>query len=62
MTSIYTLQGAHLWNENVGYECGNIQALNIFTRSCNDIPDWRKPETKRRDEAAFQKNPAKRYR
>ncbi|MAO55951.1 MAG: hypothetical protein CMM61_09645 [Rhodospirillaceae bacterium] len=61
MTSIYTVHGARPWNANVGFECENIQALNIFTRQCNDVPDWRKPETRRRDEAEFQKNPAKRF-
>tara|TARA_R110000796_G_scaffold45738_1_gene110791 strand:- start:324 stop:929 length:606 start_codon:yes stop_codon:yes gene_type:complete len=29
------------WNENDGFACNNFQDANVFTRKCNDIPDWR---------------------
>lgn len=42
------------WNENSGtIRCMGIQTLNIFTGECNDLPDWRTPDNRARDEARY---------
>lgn len=36
------------WNQST--ECYVISLMNIFTHQCNDLPDWRTPEGRVRDE------------
>tara|TARA_R110000782_G_scaffold82779_4_gene162607 strand:- start:977 stop:1585 length:609 start_codon:yes stop_codon:yes gene_type:complete len=42
--------GANAWNQNRGFACNNFQGDNVFTRKCNDIPDWRTTKERARDE------------
>lgn len=45
------------WNyEGHGFYCGAMIAINIFTKSCSDFPDWRTANDKARDEANVAKN------
>lgn len=39
---------AEPWNEST--RCGLIEATNIFTGKCNDLPDWRTDEDKAEDD------------
>ncbi|MCW9033500.1 MAG: hypothetical protein OQK35_03180 [Alphaproteobacteria bacterium] len=39
------------WNQTThAIDCMTIEKLNIFTRKCNDLPDWRLPESRTRDD------------
>lgn len=39
---------AEPWNQNT--RCGLIEATNIFTGQCNDMPDWRTEKGRARDD------------
>ena len=42
--------GGDGWNKNTSHlTCMAIQAGNIFTGECNDMPDWRNPGNAKRD-------------
>ncbi|MCF8482159.1 MAG: hypothetical protein K9H25_17180 [Rhodospirillum sp.] len=41
---------AEPWNQNKGHmTCFTIQVMNVFTRRCDDLPDWRTDEDIARD-------------
>lgn len=41
---------AEPWNQTSGEYCGLIEATNIITGQCNDLPDWRTDEDVARDD------------
>ncbi len=46
-----SVYGGDGWNKNTSHiTCMAIQAGNIFTGKCNDMPDWRVPASVREDE------------
>jgi len=49
------------WNKNTGgIACLSISMWNIFTHSCNDLPDWRSPDGAKEDAQWVARNNKKR--